>query len=168
MLARMARPYLRHTAHIDGDFVVFLIGVRLIQPWRFWTIVPVSRAMGAMVNELTAHPELGCLGVEQWVGRTTIHVQYWRSRDHLMAYARATDRVHLPAWRRFNQVTARSNAIGIWHETYCVRAGEFECVYGNMPPFGLARATERVPVAGRAETARGRLGVTDGSDAPPL
>jgi hypothetical protein len=45
---------------------------------------------------------------------------------------------------------------GIWHETFLVRAGEYEAVYGNMPPHGLARASEVVPI-GADSSARGRL-----------
>jgi hypothetical protein len=162
----MGRPYLRHTAKIDGDFVVFLIGARLAKPWMLWKIAPVGKAMNAMVKELEAHPELGYLGQEQWFGRTSIQVQYWRSREHLMTYARNRDSVHLPAWKHFNQVVAKSNAVGIWHETYCVRAGEYECIYGNMPVFGLAKVAQRLDAQGALDTASGRLGLTDGTDAP--
>ena len=35
---------------------------------------------------------------------------------------------------------ASSGDIGIWHETYLIRAGEYETVYGSMPRVGLARA----------------------------
>ncbi len=28
--------------------------------------------------------------------------------------------------------------VGIWHETYLIEPGKFECVYGNMPPFDWA------------------------------
>lgn len=162
----MARPYERHTAQIEGDFVVFLIGAYLAKPWQFWKVIPVARAMNAMVKELEAQPELGFLGQEQWSGRVTVQLQYWRSREQLIAYARNKNAVHLPAWKHFNEVVAKSKAVGIWHETYCVRAGEYECVYGNMPPFGLAKASERVAATGRLLTATSRLGLTEGNDAP--
>jgi hypothetical protein len=162
----MARPYQRHTAKIEGDFVVFLIGARIVKPWRILSIIPVAKAMTSMMKELEANGrELGYLGQEQWNARTSIQVQYWRSRDQLMDYARNTTRVHLPAWKHFNQVVAKSTAVGIWHETYCVRAGEYECIYGNMPLFGLGKAASRIDVAGQLDTAKGRLGVTDGTDA---
>ena len=45
----------------------------------------------------------------------------------------------------------------VWHEAYRVRPGDFETVYNNMPPFGLARATHAVAAVGRRETAAGRL-----------
>ncbi len=43
----------------------------------------------------------------------------------------------------------KDGSIGIWHETYLVEPGKFECVYGNMPPFGLAAATNSVKAEGR-------------------
>jgi len=49
-------------------------------------------------------------------------------------------------------------SVGIWHETYLVQAKEYECVYGNMPIFGLIRATTYVRAVGNRETARLRLG----------
>jgi hypothetical protein len=45
---------------------------------------------------------------------------------------------------------------GIWHETFLVRAGEYEAVYGNMPAHGLAHAAELVRI-GADSSARGRL-----------
>ena len=41
-----------------------------------------------MLAELQRQPELGMLGGEMWGGRTTILVQYWRSTEHLFAYAK--------------------------------------------------------------------------------
>ncbi len=68
----------RYTADIDGDFVVFLIGMRLNHPLRIRKWWPVAMAMPRMLKVLSQHPELGCLGFQQWFGRTTLLVQYWR------------------------------------------------------------------------------------------
>ncbi len=46
---------------------------------------------------------------------------------------------------------------GIWHETYLVRAGQYEAVYGNMPPHGLGKAGRLHP-ASESSGARERLG----------
>jgi hypothetical protein len=48
--------------------------------------------------------------------------------------------------------------VGIWHETYLVRAGESESVYSGMPLFGLAKAAESAAVAAGTDSARERLG----------
>lgn len=150
----------RLTAEIEGPFAVFLIGARINQPWNVPAWLPVVRAMPRMLQELARHPELGLLGGQ---AHGTTLVQYWRSAEHLQAYAQARDREHLPAWRAFYQAARRSPAaVGIWHETYRVEAGAYETVYYAMPPFGLGRVGTLIPATGRRESAQGRLGVTSG------
>jgi hypothetical protein len=58
----------------------------------------------------------------------------------------------------FNKRTGNSRGdVGIWHETYQVRAGEYEAVYSGMPAYGLGAASTLVPVSGRRDSARGRF-----------
>ena len=52
----------------------------------------------------------------------------------------------------------------IWHETYRVRAGEYECVCSGMPSLGLAKASSTTDAIGHLESARGRM---EGSRADP-
>ena len=47
--------------------------------------------------------------------------------------------------------------VGIWHETYKVREGEYECIYNNMPKYGLGKVGELIPATGRKEYAVGRI-----------
>ena len=147
----------RMTAAVEGDVVVFLIGMRVNRPWKVHKWWPVVMAMTRMIRELYAHPELGFLHAESWGGRTSIMVQYWKSFEALEAYAKSRDHEHLPAWAAFNRSVASNGDVGIWHETYLVRAGQFEVFYNNMPPFGLARATQAIPVSGRHASAAERL-----------
>ena len=156
----------RVTAKIEGDFVVFLIGARVNSPWKLGKLAWFLPLMGKMIKELQARPDSGFLGVEP-MGLTSM-VQYWRSLDQLMAYARARESVHFPAWVEFNKRIGSSGDIGIWHETYCVRAGEYECIYNNMPAYGLARVTELQDASGSMHTARGRLKHSDGADDPTV
>jgi hypothetical protein len=143
------------TAEIEGDFVVFLIGMRVNKPWKIHKWLPVFLAMPRMLRELEAHPESGFLG---HIGGLSVIVQYWRSFDHLEAYARSKDRQHWPAWVAFNKRIGNSRGdVGIWHETYRAHAGEYETIYSGMPPFGLGKAGKLVPVSGRRDSARGRL-----------
>jgi hypothetical protein len=147
-------------AEIDGEFVVFLIGARINKPWKVHKWLPVALAMPRMIKELQANPGSGFLGYEQSFG---IMVQYWRSFEHLERYARSHDSQHWPAWVAFNKkVGMASGDVGIWHETYKVAAGQYECVYGAMPRFGLAKAGRHVPAAGSRDSARGRMGATSG------
>lgn len=147
----------RLTATLDGDFVVFLIGMRINQAWRVHRWLPVARAMPRMLAELERKPELGLLHYEMWFSRTTILVQYWRSMDQLTAYARNRDAEHLPAWRAFNQAIGTDGSVGVWHETYQVSPGTHENVYVNMPAFGLGAAGQLQPATGGRQSAAGRL-----------
>ncbi len=145
----------RVTANIEGDFVVFLIGMRVNKPWKIHRWLPVALAMPRMIKELYQHPECGFLG--HIMSRKVI-VQYWKSFDHLEAYARDPNHEHWPAWVEFNRKLGKSRGdVGIWHETYKVRAGEYECVYSRMPLFGLARASKKMDAVGNLESARGRI-----------
>jgi len=148
----------RLTATIDGDFVVFLIGMRLNQPWKVYKWWPVAAAMPRMISELQRQPELGLLHAEMWFSRTLIMVQYWRSMEQLMAYATSKQAAHLPAWKAFNQSVGTDGAVGIWHETFAVSAGAYESVYVNMPAFGLGRAGSLEAATGRKHSAADRLG----------
>jgi hypothetical protein len=110
-----------------------------------------------MLAELHARPELGMLGGEMWFGRTTILFQYWRSMDHLLAYATNREATHLPAWKSFNQSVAKSGDVGVWHETYAVSPGKYENIYVHMPPFGLGKVGTLKPASGTLSTAHGRV-----------
>ena len=147
----------RMTGRLEGDFVVFLIGMRLNRWWKFWRWLRVSLAMPRMLRELEQHAELGFLGAAQWFSRTTILVSYWRSMEHLLEYAKSRDHAHLPAWRDFNKLIGTSGDLGIWHETYRIRAGDYESMYVNMPPFGVGQAGELEEATGQREHAAGRM-----------
>ncbi len=151
----------RLTAKMEGDFVVFLIGMRINNPLMVHKWLPVASAMPRMINELYRHPELGFIHAETWFSRTIILMQYWRSMDQLLAYAKNKDAAHLPAWQAFNKSIGTDGSVGIWHETYAASAGTYENVYVNMPRFGLGRAGTLVPAAGGQQSAAGRLGKRD-------
>jgi len=152
----MAKPIpQRMIPLIDGDFVVFLIGMRINKPWKVSKWWPVFAAMPRMLRELDANPSLGCLG---YTPGFRVIVQYWRSFDHLEAYARNKESQHLPAWKAFNLSVGKCRGdVGIWHETYLVRAGQYEAIYSGMPPFGLGAAAELVPATEATERARDRI-----------
>jgi len=153
----------RMTALMDDDFVVFLIGMRINKWWRPDLWLPAAMAMPRMVAELEADPDSGFLGWEGGgLGNPTLMVQYWRSTEHLIRYARAKDREHFPAWSAFRKRLAATDACGVWHETFEVKASAYECVYGNMPaPFGLGKVGRLVPAHGALASARHRLGAGD-------
>lgn len=150
----------RLTADLEGDFVLFLIGLRINEPLKIGQWLPTMRAMPRMLAELRRQPELGLLHAELWLGRTTLMTQYWRSMDQLLRYAHSRDAEHLPAWRRFNRSVGTGGSVGIWHETYAIGAGRYESVYVNMPPFGLGRAGTLHSATGERAQAIDRLRAT--------
>ncbi|RKQ87755.1 uncharacterized protein DUF4188 [Solirubrobacter pauli] len=146
----------RMTAEIEGDFVVFLIGARFnnkLQLGRTLLDLGGRRGMRHMLDYLVAHPEKGLLAYE--MGLPTI-VQYWRSFEQLEAFAKNQDDPHLAVWRQYWRRVGSTSRTGIWHETFLVREGQYEAVYGNMPPHGLGKAGRLVPVS-ESSSARSRL-----------
>jgi len=148
----------RYTAQIEGPFVVFLIGMRINRLLAVRKWVPVVKAMPGMLSELYKNPESGFLGAQLFLNWRGVSVaQYWRSFEHLHDYAHARDALHLPAWTAFNRAVGGDGSVGIWHETYAIQPGNFECVYANMPRFGLAQASDHLPVTGRTDSAKARI-----------
>ncbi|TNC22122.1 monooxygenase family protein [Amycolatopsis alkalitolerans] len=127
-------------AELDGDFVVFLIGARpsVRHPLAWFRDLGGRRGMKHMLDRLTADPDSGLLGYT--MGFPVI-VQYWRSFEHLEAFAADTGEAHPGAEKTYWQrVSRHGHGAGIWHETFLVKAGQYEAVYGNMPAFGLGAA----------------------------
>ena len=148
----------RFSTSIKGPFVVFLIGMRinrLLAPHKW---LPVASAMGPMLKELYANPSLGMLAaVPSIYWRGVMVTQYWRSFDQLVDYAQSRNAAHLPAWKAFNQSIGSDGTVGIWHETYQVADGKSECIYANMPVFGLALSGGFQPAEGHLRDARSRM-----------
>lgn len=156
----------------DQGFVVFHIGLRINAFWKIHQWLPILFIAPQMVKELASDPDSGLLGSRTVVGpgiRNIGFVQYWDSFEALREYARDSDYMHMSAWQDYyRDGTKDDSSVGIWHETYVVDAGEYETVYNNMPPHGLAATEEAeiVPASNQLNTAAGRMGHTDGSDSP--
>jgi hypothetical protein len=154
----------RYTAHVDGDFVVFIIGMRINKPWKVREWWPVFTAMPRMIKELDGRPELGFLGYRQCLASPVepMVIQYWRSFEQLERFARDPQFAHLDAWRLFRRATGDSGNVGIWHETYMVADGAYETIYGNMPRTGLAAVGDHVEL-GSTSRAVERVRTTAGA-----
>jgi fumigallin biosynthesis monooxygenase-like protein len=150
----------RMSADIKGDFVVFLIGMRFNRPWHLVKSLYAFTAMPRMLAYLRGHPEAGLLhAMLTFSASGPIVIQYWRSVEHLEGFARDARAPHHPAWKTWNRLVGyRRPHVGIWHESYQIKAGNYECLYGNMPRFGLARAAGHVPVERKGDTAAQRRG----------
>jgi hypothetical protein len=145
------------SAAAGENLVVFLIGMTVIKLWRVDAWLPAFLAMPRMLAELSREPQRGLLGHRMTIGRGgPLIVQYWRDVDALYAYASAQDAVHRPAWAAFNRHARKHpGTLGIWHETFQVRAAE--SVYVDSPPLGLGAAVGTVPVTPATNHARSRL-----------
>jgi hypothetical protein len=143
---------------------VFVIGMRINHFHKFGKWLPVFKAMGPMLAELSANPDSGFLGTEfAWVSpRQVLLLQYWRDFEALEDYARNRDARHWPAWIAFNRNIGNDGTVGIYHETYVVAGGAHETVYANMPAFGLGRFAGLIPAAGSRNAARERMRESSG------
>ena len=150
----------RTSTAAEGDVVVFLIGMRVNQFWAPWRWLPVFSSMPRMLRELSRDKESGLLNYQLVSGGPRLFsvVQYWDSKEKLLAYAADQDKVHRPAWAAFNRrARGGARAVGIWHETYVVPAGNYEALYHGMPASGLGAAYGTVPVERRGDRAADRL-----------
>lgn len=147
----------RMTVKIEGDFVVFLLGMRINRFWKFHKWFPIASSLPKMLKELSTNPDNGFLGYEMYGGLSPVIIQYWRSFEHLEAYAKDRNGTHYPTWKAFNKNIRSNGDVGIWHETYKVSVGDYECIYNNMPTHGLGKVAELIPATGKRETAADRI-----------
>ncbi len=151
----------RYTADVTDEVVVFIIGMRVNAWWKFWKWIPVAFAMPRMLKKLAQDPSLGLLHVMNGAtGRTVYLVQYWKSFEHLNRFAHDKDLPHLEPWRDYVKKIGSTGDVGVFHETYRVQPGTYECIYANMPAMGLAAATSHVPVKKRGDSATERIQYT--------
>ncbi|MFZ1062500.1 MAG: DUF4188 domain-containing protein [Acidimicrobiales bacterium] len=159
----------RYSADVGADGVVlFLIGMRINRLWQFWRWIPVFVAMPRMLAELQRQRSLGLVGKPRTFvsGRVILVWQYWQSFEKLEAYARASQNLHLPAWRAFNRRVKATGSVGIYHETVLLSDTTVETVYANMPTFGLSAVTGSVVASTRGQSAGVRLGKRTDDESP--
>jgi hypothetical protein len=169
---KTAHPIIRgrYAAEIEGDFCVFHVGLIVNSQIPTMDLKKIGDAFSAMVAELEADPErYGFYGATNYIAGnasvdSTLTIQYWRSQQHVDAYARDHMTKHFPNMLWTSKMMKLSADVGFWHESFTVHAGEYEGVYVNCPQMLLGKAGRVVPATGRRRTARGRLAVTDGKD----
>jgi len=114
----MAHRPQRTTGVIDGEFVVFLIGLHVNKVWRPDRWMSAVLAGRAMDKELRADPATGLLDSRLVLtGRGPMFIQIWRDFAALERYAQAPDGLHQAAWKKFYKQVGRSGEVGVWHET---------------------------------------------------
>lgn len=150
----------RFTAKAEQDFVVFIIGMRVNKWWLFHRWLPVAVAMPKMLIQLQKEKSLGMRGAEsffRFFPVTTCLISYWDSFEHLDRFASDRSLPHYQAWMDFMKKVGQSGDVGIYHETFKVSQKGFECLYGNMPKFGLARAFGHEAVTPGTHAAKDRM-----------
>eukprot|EP00656_Telonema_subtile_P057833 TRINITY_DN9608_c0_g1_i1.p1 TRINITY_DN9608_c0_g1~~TRINITY_DN9608_c0_g1_i1.p1 ORF type:complete len:302 (-),score=69.30 TRINITY_DN9608_c0_g1_i1:379-1284(-) len=135
---------------VEGDFLVLMIGIVPHSLWAFWRWMPIVRGMVNMSKDLQTNADSGFLGYEVYVGLQPMIVQYWRSFDHMK-------KCPAPEWASLAQSATGDSSLGVWHETYVIKAGDYEGVYSNMPPYGLGKVGKCVEAKGQFEKAASRL-----------
>lgn len=117
-----------YTARCDGDFVVFLLGVRAHGANPFTkSFVNVGKALQSMIKELESDPTLGYMGGDSYIGSndrksTTVHVQYWRDYESLQKWTHTKSSL-------FNYVAVRISII-LMFEQYIVSVGILNETHG--------------------------------------
>ena len=101
----------RVSGEIEGEFVLFLIGVRLNKPWKLnW--LPLLGQCRVCARNSTKSPNLGMMHYRVHFGfPNTMVVQYWRSFEQLTAYAQDRIQLHLPAWSAFNKAISNNGDV---------------------------------------------------------
>ncbi|MGH3728022.1 MAG: DUF4188 domain-containing protein [Micromonosporaceae bacterium] len=157
MGSKDSNPFLkaRMSADIEGDFAVFITGMRINNFWKVHKWWPTFKSMAPILIAVRSNPELGLLDLHSYMyPRGAVMITYWRSIEHLERFANNPEEPHKTAWRNFLSRVGTTGDVGIWHETYVIPAGHYEAVYTNIPfAAGLAAASRHVPVQEMGHTA---------------
>ena len=91
----------RLAAEMDGEFVVYINGMRLNKLRALHKYIIAGRKLAAMFDRLEADPDSGFLGYEPAIRglRSGAAIQYWRSLEDLRAFAQASDDLSVLARR---------------------------------------------------------------------
>lgn len=150
----------RFTARASEDFVVFIVGMRVNRWWMLHKWISVFLTMPRVLRRLKSEPALGMLHAEsffRFFPMTTCMITYWKDFSSLENFAKNSAEPHVAAWTRYMKKIGADGTVGIWHETYQIRKGQYESVYDNMPKFGLAAAFNHTPVTAKLNSAKQRI-----------
>lgn len=89
------------------------------------------------------------VGGAQSSGNTLTQIMYFKSHEGVHAYANSP--LHREAWAWYNKTLLAKGSVGIYHELYQVPRGNYETIYANMAPTGLATTMHKVYKEGETE-----------------
>ncbi|PYI03204.1 hypothetical protein BO78DRAFT_375519 [Aspergillus sclerotiicarbonarius CBS 121057] len=125
--------------------VVFLLGARCNHPLGLLApgISDLGDSASKMMDAMRAEPvKYGLLGTSQWLkmdspaGNEFLTIFYLRSYEALHRFAH--DEEHMNGMRWWCRIAKDHPHLAIYHETYLVPRGQWENIYINMHPTGLA------------------------------
>jgi len=159
----ITKPY---TASIEGDFCVFLVGAKLNARFPSSDFKWLGEAFESMVTELESDPErFGYLGGDYFMSHNPytngqMLVSYWRSQEHVNAWAKDRMNKHFAPMIKSSKHIRDSSEYGFYHESFKVHAGEYDCVYLNMPRTLFGKVGEIHEAKGKLRTAAGRANLS--------
>jgi hypothetical protein len=141
----------RWTSHVDGDFVVLLLGAHVTNPVTGLRVASLLSRMARILDDLERDPHQGLLGHQRHGGgRRGVIVAYWRSAEALERRVLDPAGAHADVWRAwFGSGDGTGGQPGFWHERFRVRAGDYTAAYRDVPAIGLLRAGVPAPVTDR-------------------
>ena len=91
----------RMAAEIDGEYVIYINGMRLNKLRALPKYLRAGFAAAKMFKQLEADPDSGFLGyLPAYMGlRSGAAIQYWRSLEDIKWFAQDPDGPHVPAWQ---------------------------------------------------------------------
>ncbi|WBB78420.1 DUF4188 domain-containing protein [Micromonospora sp. WMMD882] len=139
----------RHAADPDSDIALFLIGLRINRLRSLRGGLRVVTSMLRLLDDLHDDHDSGYRGHRILFGPTPREMtvlQYWASREQLLAFATDPGHRHRAAWREFERmVRSSAGGVGLWHEIYRVPRDGISSFYLDVPPLGLAAVTGLTP-----------------------
>ncbi|KAK2606728.1 hypothetical protein N8I77_005459 [Diaporthe amygdali] len=135
------------------SLVVFHLGVRFNHPLGL--LSPGAKEIGdyftAMTKALSKkREEFGMLHLTNWratdreTNNTLMIIAYFRDIDALNKFAH--DKVHRDGWDWYHQFAKKegNSHIGIFHETFVTRPGDYETIYVDCPPTLLGASNIKI------------------------
>ncbi|KAK4690657.1 ribonuclease P/MRP protein subunit POP1, partial [Lecanoromycetidae sp. Uapishka_2] len=117
----------------DKGVVVFVVGASFNHP--FGVFAPGVKELGSRFRAMFLGKTDTMSHSTPGGGRSTVTISYWKSREHLHAFAQGP--VHRDGWNWFNHIHKEYPHIGIFHETFDVPAGGWENIYNSIWPIGM-------------------------------
>jgi hypothetical protein len=75
----------------------------------------------------------------------------------LDAFAHDKNQPHLKSWQQLAAQTQLDRTFGYWHKTDGIEPDKAEAIYGSMPIFGLAAASNHLGLKVKENSTRDRL-----------